>query len=536
MKRSVFQRDELASLLFGLTDKSVDFRNRWRMAAGVILWLVLSGLTMLLNVFFAEQPIHRAVIVVMSFVKYVPLLYVVYEAAKQRAAYYLDDIFELQNESLAANFIEEVAFGGGYENITINEGKISPEDEQSPIILIGGPGNIQVNLGSAALLEQLDGDPEVIYARSKPWKLGRFEHIREIGKYDAVGKREYAVINLRDQFVGGLSVKARTKDGILIEALDIKVIFSILRKQPARYDQVEPDPYSFEEKAVRALVYDQTIITPPPASATGVGFPWDTSVIPLVIYEIEKLITSRTLSEILTSISQREIDTITKSEDANAQMRVEMTGEHTTANKGNPLSLPHFEQRSKITAIFFSDAFKEKAANMGITIQWIDIGTWQLPSGTILENLKQAWALARENAKRRGALERSAQKHEMDGLLELVRSVIIVNFEKTTESRRLSERETLELAKMIENNPEVAASPLLFRQLTQHSASKRDANTIALEILKAIRKELIAGMDLIEKENKPEPEKKADLIKIERALHEIDQHVFRYIKPPSTSR
>lgn len=533
MKRPSFQRDEYSSLLFGLTDKSVEFRNKWRTIAAVVTWLVLSGFTMLLNVFWTDNTLHRIIIVFMSFVKYVPLLYVVYEMAKQKAALYLDDIFELNDEALAANFIEEVAFGGGYESITINEGKISPEDERSPIILIGGPGRIQVNLGSAALLEKLDGEPEVIYAKSSPWELKRFERIREIGKYDEVGKREYAVINLRDQFVGGLSVRARTKDGIPIEALDIKIIFSIVRKHQAKYDQVEADPYSFEESAVRALVYDQTIISPPPSSTTGVGFPWDTSIIPLVLYELEKLITTRTLSEILASVSQKEVDVITKNEETNTQMRVEMTGEHTTTTSENSFSLPNFEPRSKITSIFFSDAFKEKATKMGVAIQWIDIGTWRLPNESILENLKQAWALARENAKKRGAVERSAKKHEMDGIIELVNSVIISNFERTAETRKLSEREIRDMAQLIENNPEVASSPYLFRQFTQHSATKRDANTIALEILRAFRKELIAASDLIQKENKPTSEKQIDLEKIERVLREIDQHIFRYIKRSS---
>jgi hypothetical protein len=152
------------------------------------------------------------------------------------------------------DFIEEVAFGYGHEYITINEGRISERDERSPIILIGGPGQIQVNLGSAALLEKLDGEPEVIYARGEPWVLGRFERIREIGKHDEVGKREYAVINLRDQFVSGISVKARTKDGIPIEALDIKIMFSIQRSQKRR-GTAENDPVPVRRtRAARSCV------------------------------------------------------------------------------------------------------------------------------------------------------------------------------------------------------------------------------------------------------------------------------------------
>ncbi len=154
--------------------------------------------------------------------------------ARIMAARYLDDVYELDDEDLASDFLEEVTFGYGHEKITINEGRISEKDEESPLILIGGPGSIQVNLDSVALLEKVNGEPKVIYPRNDPWKLGRFERIREIGKYDEAGKREYAIINLRDQFVSGLSVKSRTKDGIPIEAQGIKVMFSILRRQETR--------------------------------------------------------------------------------------------------------------------------------------------------------------------------------------------------------------------------------------------------------------------------------------------------------------
>ena len=529
MKRSSGQRDELSALLFGLTDKSVEFRNRWRILAGLAIWLVLSGLTMLLTVFQPEQTTHRLVITGLSFVKYLPLLLVVYSMAKAKAAHYLDDIYELHDETLASNFIEDIAFGEGRESITINEGKISEQDEQSPIILIGGPGEIQVNLGSAALLEKINGEPEVIYPSSEAWKLGRFERIREIGKHDEVGKREYAAINLRDQFVDGISVKARTKDGIPIEALNIKIIFSILRKSSPQDDAFEEDPFSFEPNAIKALVYNQTIITPPPSSPSGVTFPWDTTVIPIVTYELEKIITSHTLSEILSSVSQKEVDDLTKNEQTIAQMRMEMTGEHTLRNHVNNNLPPNFKSRTKITAQFFEPAFKEKAAKLGVSIHWIDIGTWQLPSAAILEKLKEAWNLTRENIKRRNTIEHSAKKHEMNAIIELVNNVIIANYEKSS-TRRLTDKEIADLAKLMDSSADIATSPYLLRQLAQQSVNKRDAHTIAIEILRAIRRELIAAMELIKKENRSSIEKQVDLAKIEKALHDIDHNLFHYIQ------
>lgn len=517
------QRDEVNSPLFGLTDESINFRNRWRGIASLAVWLVLSGFTMLLAVFSVREQMHIAIVIGMSFLKYIPLLVVVYSLSRRMAAQYLDDIYELHDEDLASNFLEEVSFGNGREHITIKEGKIPEGDERSPIILIGGPGTIQVNLDNVALLEKVDGKPEVIYPRNQPWKLGRFERIREIGKFDEVGKREYAIINLRDQFVSGLSVKSRTKDGIPIEAQGIKVIFSILRQQNTENDQDENDAYFFDENAVHALVYNQTIITPEPSGTVGIPFPWDTTVVPLVISELENLITTRTLSEILASISQKEMDQASNNEQTIAQMRVEMTGAQTVGSDRKENRPPNFESRSKITAQFFSPAFKEKAAKIGVAIDWIDIGTWQLPHNLILDKHKEAWNLSRENEKKRTAVERSRKKHEMDELLHLVNSVVISIYEKATSARKISDKE---LESLLASYPN-----LISRRSVQHE-SKKDALTVALEILKAFRKELLAGKQSIENDTRPTPEKQAELERIEKALHDISHLTSHYVKRP----
>lgn len=534
MKRPRFQREEVIPRLFALTDDSVEYRNQMRTYARLAVWGILSGLTVIAFFFFAKNTLERLAVLGLSIIKYLPLLAVVYALARKKAASYLADIFELEDETIADNFIEEVAFGEGSEKITINEGRISENDEHSPIILIGGPGYIQVNLDSVALLERVDGTPEIIHPRGKPWALGRFERIREIGKYDEPGKREYAIINLRDQFVPGLSVKSRTKDGIPIEARDIKVLFSILRKPK---NEAQPnDPYHFEEHAVYTLVYNQTIITPPPSKAAGVSFPWDTTVIPLITSELENLITSRNLSEILASISSKEIDALVDNEVSNKQMRIEMTGEQTVASGTSSLRTPNFESRSKITAQFFSEEFKKKAAEVGVSIHWIDIGTWQLPSEMILEELKAAWQMMRNNASRRSNIERLSKRHEMQELIDLVNNVIIGNYSKFSSAgtnRKLSEKEYLELAKIIEDNPDISFSPMLQQRFSSNAATKRDANTVALEMLKAFRREFIAARELIQKETRSSVEKQVEIARIDKALRDIDHHLFHYVKGPS---
>lgn len=542
------QRDEINSLLFGLTDKSVQFRNRWRSIALLAAWFLLSGFTMILHFLSVKEDIPLAIVIGLSFVKYIPLLIVVYSLSRRMAAKYLDDIYELHDKSLATDFLEDIAFGSGREHITINGGRIPEKDERSPIILIGGPGTVQVNLDSVALLEKVNGEPEVIYPRSEAWKLGRFERIREIGKHDRVGKREYAIINLRDQFISGLSLKSRTKDGIPLEAQGIKAIFSILRKKHSDDDHDESDAYLFDERAVQALVYNQVVITPEPAAPSGINFPWDTTVVPLIISELEKLITSHTLSEILASISQKEVDQASTNEHTIARMRVEMTGEQSRMNNGNDSRPPHFESRSKITAQFFNSQFKEKAAKLGFALDWIDIGTWQLPSSLILDKHKEAWNQARENEKKRNSLALSRKQFELKEIIKLINHVVISNYDKLIASdasfykdKEISNEKLLkELDELIRKRPEfrrhfhldddtaesrssLSSRPQLKNQVVQQEINAKDARLIALEMLKAFRIELLAGKMLIENESDASGKNNNDLIKIEKALHNISQ-------------
>ena len=342
-----------------------------------------------------------------------------------------------------------------------------------------------------------------------------------------MGKREYAIINLRDQFVSGLSVKTRTKDGIPIEAQDIKVLFSLLRRQQTEDDKVQGDASLFDEKAVQALVYNQTIITPVPSTPSGINFPWDTTIIPLIITELEKLITSHTLSEILASISQKEIDLASNNDQTIAQMRVELTGQQTIAGSKKEASAPNFKSRSKITAQFFDKSFKEKAAKLGVAVEWIDIGTWQLPSNLILDKHKEAWNLSHENAKKLAGVERSKKRHEMEEIIKLVDNVIIRNYEKPSGARGSFYKDK-ELEKELESL--IALHPEFKGQLLQRETSKKDAAAIAQEILKAFRKEMLAGKLLIENDSRPPAEKQDELAKIEKALFDISHLTHHWIK------
>jgi hypothetical protein len=280
-------------------------------------------------------------------------------------------------------------------------------------------------------------------------------------------------------------------------------------------------------------VYDQAIISPTPPKTAGIPFPWDTTLVPLITGEIETLITSHTLSEILASISEKEIDSLTLNEATNKQIRFDMTGEQTAAS-GESRPTPAFQSRSRITERFFRPEFQEKAAQLGISIHWIDIGTWQPPpEGIILDELKNARKLMDDNARKSSEIAQMRKHHEMKEMMDLVNHIILGSYSKAGNqgsNRKLSNRELNDLAKVLEDNPEITLSSSMMQRFSNDAATKRDTTTVALDMLKAFRKEFIAAIDLISKEKRSPVDKQADIARVEKALRDIDHHVTEYNK------
>lgn len=569
-------RDEWIARIFNLSEAGVKFRSGWRIAIGGAVWLALSGMTMILTVFGVTSRLQIAILIALSFLKYIPLLWVVYHLGRATAANYINDVFELDNPELAQDFLKAVTFGKtssaeeedeeedededeykkkNKDKVTINAGKISARDEKTSTILIGGPGRIQVNLDSVALLEKINGEPQVIYPRKEPWVLDHFERIREIGKSDKAGEREYAILNLKDQFIGGLSVKARTKDGIPLEAQGIKVMFSVLRSPQAAVESEREHEaaYLFDEEAVRALVYGQTVISPEPSGQNAAIFPWNTSVVPLIASEIERLITSRTLSEILATTSQHEADQTAHNEATLAKIRLDMTGKQ-DAVKNQNVSAPNFQSRSKITAQFFEEPFVTKAKKLGVSISWIDLGAWQPSSPTILNKYKDALKLRQDNAEQRKRVEGSQNSYVTKEVINLIDDVVIANFEdaNSSVSRNAWNRDQdykrdrhKQYRLLLMQNPELrieeGASEEEIEETLEifkpeahtpipQAGVKNDAANLAREILKAFRIELINSKELIKKEARHESAKQADLAKIDKALYEIEHLTYHFLK------
>ena len=75
----------------------------------------------------------------------------------------------------------------------------------------------------------------------------------------------------------------------------------------------------------------------------------------------------------------------------------------------------------------------------------------------------------------------------------------------------------------------LAINPGIKNRFAQE-ANKKDATATAVEMLKAFRKELLAGRMLIEQENAPELEKQAELGKLDKALYDISHLTSHWIQ------
>lgn len=356
--------------------------------------------------------------------KYIPLFLLPNILGKYAAVKYLKDIFEFDEEDTAWFFISRAAFASTYQKVTIDQGGISEEDRKSPIVLIGGPGYVQVNLDSAALFEKANGELEVIGPTLETRMLEGFERLREMAD------GQYAIFDLRDQFVGGLSLESRSREGIRIKAENIKVLFSIYRGSLPTQEQ----PYPFDFHAIKSLVYGQVVDVASLKSGRKAAFQWTGAMSDMVRDELMDLIASRTLSEILASIgeleaakneqTQKQIDDLTK-----------QVAPGVNVLPATPIAMPEFISRPEITGMFYNEKFKQCAKTSGLDLSWVDIGTWEITETILLQNHVEAWQLSQKNMGRKAALEQELEEICTRELIRLIQDVLTKRFANLFASR-----------------------------------------------------------------------------------------------------
>ncbi|MEI7847709.1 MAG: hypothetical protein WCK35_18040 [Chloroflexota bacterium] len=182
------QVDWLLNKIFGLTHKAALFRSAilWLSFLGFWFLFALTARTAQENTLITSTWLQTAasgqpqdvMLSTLTFfwtmffnsvvVRHMLALYVPFWLMNHVAAIYLADIFE-KDEAVAHKFILQAAFAESYNTIHIRQGVVIDEDRDSPMIQIGGPGYVVVELDSAVLFERPDGSTHIIGPTTEEW-------------------------------------------------------------------------------------------------------------------------------------------------------------------------------------------------------------------------------------------------------------------------------------------------------------------------------------------------------------------------------
>lgn len=253
--------------------------------------------------------------------------------AFQISAQYLADLFELESVGIASRYLLGSVLGIRYPVLTIDSGQVKDLDRSSPLLRIGGPGYLNLHLGFAAVFETIDGEPRIYgpsSAQSRFFIQG-FERLRD-------------VIDLRDQLRELDEVRTTTKDGIVVHARDVQIVFRAYagagRSPGSRY---EADP-----RSILSLVYGGI------AGEAGLAH-WTEKLPELARQELRTFVANRTLEQFLALPEQAE---------SGAQA------------EGRPMSV-HIPRR-QLTASFHTPERQQRLKDLGLELVWVGVGTWEV--------------------------------------------------------------------------------------------------------------------------------------------------------------
>lgn len=358
--------------------------------------------------------------------QYLPIFLSAFFIAQQSAAFYLADIFELEDVGVARRFINSVALSGSNETIYIKQGEIADESRESPVFLIGGPGKVVVEVDSVALFERADGTPHVIGPTGKePYgkaTLEGFERFRQ-----ALDIRDHFV-NLRDQDIKSKAVKSRSRDGIPIKATDVRLMFSVYRG-----DNPKPSaefPYPFDKEAVENIVYKATSrVTPDLSNRSTFEFSWINNMVGLIRGGLSGFMSRYELTEYLVGIDISKFDKTKSSVDQLGEDKKQSSQSGANAAKQEMKDASSFDMRQRIKDLFyqFANEFTSKAHSNGVELHWIGVGTWEPLVEIVIEKHLKAWLLSQDNSKNssQDKIDKIIQMEVFNKMKEMIQKVPI---------------------------------------------------------------------------------------------------------------
>lgn len=253
------------------------------------------------------------------------------------AAHYMMDLLELEQFSIAARHLRASLFGIGYDVLRIDSGEMADLDVKHPLLGIGGPGHLQVNLGYAAVVEDIDGVPRVIGPTHLTF-LGGFERISD-------------VVDLRDQLRSVDEVRGVTRDGIEVWAREAQMVFRVFSGGKPRSLE---DPYPYSQDAVRRLAYGQAVTEHGPRN-------WTDNLKDLISREIMAFVSGLTIEEFMALQPSRE--------PAEAERH-----EQSRAPSAKSLHIP----RRQLTERFHAPEARRRLQDEGLELAWVGVGTWEV--------------------------------------------------------------------------------------------------------------------------------------------------------------
>lgn len=390
------------------------------------------------------------------FLRPIVVLTLPYLIAKYTASAYLADIFQREGRDIktAEKFIGQAAFGENLDIIAVRNGKVSAEHEDSPILIFGGPGYVQVELDSVVFTERpVTSNEGLDFSKLQAWlfrkppveKKTDIYHVHDSSTRRVLlqdFERIRQVIDLRDQPSGGkegkgLEVLARTRDGLQVGAKDIKFVFSVRRRlskqesESPGYSNRPDTAYPYSPLAIRRQVLEQPRVIDRNKSPDMVPH-WKkslpTPINGLVASQMGNLIGTIGLGEFFAYIGYPELDRLMAQwqEVDNAVQNV--VGEGIPESAAPVVSVPGFISRERFTALFDEQtSFAQTAEKKGIEVRWIGVGTWVTPHPVILKKHLEAWEVSNDNVRLRSQNYQNDHfnAHKRNEMLRLVREVPI---------------------------------------------------------------------------------------------------------------
>jgi hypothetical protein len=372
--------------------------------------------------------------------------------AQRAAGYFVIDIFELSDATIAWKFLSNITTGNTKESLRLVEGTIAQSSRKSPLVLIGGPGRVLAEADTAALFEKADGTPHVIGTGipaahgdgASEYMVEGFERLRE------------PLVDLRDQYIGSagrdpMTVAGRSLDGLPISVVDVRGVFSA-RRDPnsVQSKKGSRSSYPVRPQDIENLIYHQSVpVLASGEEASGVPEDWTEAMRSLIRRSLREFMSQNRLTDYLAGTGAQETETTEFREDTILARSLQVSRDLPPPISKGAASKPSIRPRTDLSARFkkHESEFSTRAQQLGLELDWIGVGTWKLPEASlgaaVNEKQLEAWRMNRENRQRSDpeALASVTEDAELDGKLQLLEEVPIASHERNL--KRYSDRGVL---------------------------------------------------------------------------------------------